>query len=993
MVFPKRIFPLLLIYFVLFPSVKLDLTIHLIAHSHMDPGWIKTDQEFFNQDVYPIYDTVYNAMIEKPERKFVFAEIINFKRWYESKNEEIKSNVKEMVKNGRIEIVGGGYVMNDEATPHYQDIIDQMRFGMKYCMNEFGVLSNTQWTIDPFGHSAAHALLMSQLGFKQIVVNRIHYQEFKERLNSGRLQFIYQPFNNELGKKILYHIIPYHYGQGQCDFCASDSMPPSGDSYSIERSANNMLDRLNRIRKAYTNRDIIMHLMGDDFTYKYKNRFVRNELIMNYINTHKYHGETVKIFYSTPREYFNAIYEDNDLSKKQIPLEGNIDFFPYADMRYAYWTGYFTSRPYLKGIIRKTSNFLYSNSMLLAEMKLNYRNQEIDFLNDLRGVSAHMQHHDAVTGTSKERVSKDFITMCRREIDNSKKKMTVSLDSTFFGYIGGKQVKICLNNGIVDLGCELLNELEFKEDEAVISVYNPQNEGKLLISLEFNRFDYQYTIFKEDKEIPSDFYCIHKLETDYHNKCFLNFFYEFNPSISFYYFKLKRSDQVDINYEFFPETNQTLIEDDSIIDKLDYNPKNNSFILSLKESKEEYSFALDYVDIPGHRSHATIPNEHSDPQDDDDRYAWPAQSRPFSYNGDGAYIFSPDMKSIGEPSLIPGQSRIFKGKIGITLFLRYERFGYMILTFYKDPFFLKVDHILDKSLQNLRHGSNLIFRLRSDINNNLKFEDNEDRTEFWTDSNGFNMIRRVRDLYLNYKNNHEENVSNNYYPITSCISIRERKDKQFNKKEYFNLDSTDRSISIFNDKSQSGSSMNPGEITLLIQRSSFTDDSRGVAENLREDNSDSINFKSSHFIIFGSNINFSKETKAENFVYNYMHNSVILASKNLMSEREDIKSSLNKLFTIHGKNVRQNVEIVNDKLIIVQFYNHYDYYFEGIGGSSTASVEINPENVKDIIVMTDFNGLKYISVKGNDLIKFLISKKSKVIIGPNDITYFYLYFN
>jgi hypothetical protein len=42
------------------------------------------------------------------------------------------------------------------------------------------------------------------------------------------------------------------------------------------------------------------------------------------------------------------------------------DFFPYADGPHAFWTGYFTSRPALKGYVRTRSNLLHSTEKLMA---------------------------------------------------------------------------------------------------------------------------------------------------------------------------------------------------------------------------------------------------------------------------------------------------------------------------------------------------------------------------------------------------------------------------------------------------------------------------------------------------------------------------------------------------------------------------------------------------------------------------------------------------
>ncbi len=50
------------------------------------------------------------------------------------------------------------------------------------------------------------------------------------------------------------------------------------------------------------------------------------------------------VMYSTPSTYVNALHAQN----LAFPLKTD-DIFPYADRPYAYWTGYMTSRPALKG--------------------------------------------------------------------------------------------------------------------------------------------------------------------------------------------------------------------------------------------------------------------------------------------------------------------------------------------------------------------------------------------------------------------------------------------------------------------------------------------------------------------------------------------------------------------------------------------------------------------------------------------------------------------
>ena len=69
----------------------------------------------------------------------------------------------------------------------------------------------------------------------------------------------------------------------------------------------------------------------------------------------------VHAFYSTPSRYIDAVHNAN----KTWTLKTD-DFFPYADGPYHYWTGYFTSRPALKGYTRVCNGILQACKQLEA---------------------------------------------------------------------------------------------------------------------------------------------------------------------------------------------------------------------------------------------------------------------------------------------------------------------------------------------------------------------------------------------------------------------------------------------------------------------------------------------------------------------------------------------------------------------------------------------------------------------------------------------------
>ena len=90
----------------------------------------------------------------------------------------------------------------------------------------------------------------------------------------------------------------------------------------------------------------LMVLWGDDFKFKRAGIQFRNmDLLMQAVRADT--GLNIDLRYSTPREYFEAVYRDALTRDVKFMLYSK-DFFPYADNADSYWTGYYTTRPTLK---------------------------------------------------------------------------------------------------------------------------------------------------------------------------------------------------------------------------------------------------------------------------------------------------------------------------------------------------------------------------------------------------------------------------------------------------------------------------------------------------------------------------------------------------------------------------------------------------------------------------------------------------------------------
>ena len=105
---------------------------------------------------------------------------------------------------GRLEFISGGWCMNDEASTHYNSIIDQHTLGAQFLRDQFGDCARPKigWQIDPFGHSREQASLLAQMGFDGLFFGRADYQDIQARNQSKTKEMVWKGSTN-LGKFLI----------------------------------------------------------------------------------------------------------------------------------------------------------------------------------------------------------------------------------------------------------------------------------------------------------------------------------------------------------------------------------------------------------------------------------------------------------------------------------------------------------------------------------------------------------------------------------------------------------------------------------------------------------------------------------------------------------------------------------------------------------------------------------------------------------------------
>ncbi|XP_055295901.1 lysosomal alpha-mannosidase-like isoform X2 [Sitodiplosis mosellana] len=824
------------------PQPKPDmLNVHIVAHTHDDVGWLKTVDQYYygakptiqKANVENILDSVVSALLKDPEKRFIYVESAFFFKWWSHQAAAFKEQVKQLVNEGRLEFIGGAWSMNDEAATHYHSTVDQFTWGLRKLNDTFGECGRPKigWQIDPFGHSRELASLLAQMGYDGLFLGRIDYQDKVNRFTNREAEMVWHA-SDSLGEKadlftgVLYNT--YSPPPGFCFdiLCADEPIidDKSSPEYNVDRKVADLLEYFKNALGAYRTNNVLI-TMGDDFNYQHAPAWFNNldKIILN-INQRQLSGLKVNAFYSTPSCYLKSLYD----SGIKFPTKSD-DFFPYASDPHSFWTGYFTSRPTLKRFERIGNHYLQVCKQLsvLAKKKTASFEENLSNLREAMGV---MQHHDAVTGTEKQHVAEDYarllqigIEKCSENIKESLNQLTVDDDNSEITRDEGFDSRLRFEyESCADLNISSCDVSE-KSDKFVVSLYNPLAHSTFqyvrvpVTDGDYEVLDYRNVpVASQVVAIPTEVQSLSFRKSNAESE--LVILANELPPLGYKSYYVQKKPKIAKSIEpvvTLVTHRDEFMADDSFAGRETgpFTIGNQYLNLSFNENGLLESAATEEVQMKVQQNFYIY-------------QGFLGNNEVWENRSSGAYIFRPNGTEVYDVAK-HADVRVIRGDLVDEVHQTFNEWISQVVRIYKNENYAEFQWLVGPIPVADKIGREIITRFDTDIQSNGIFH---------TDSNGREMLKRVRDQRPTWNLTLWEKIAGNYYPITSKIAIE---------------DNT-RRFAILNDRAQGGSSLADGSIELMVHRRLLHDDAFGVGEALNETAyGDGLIARGTSYFVFG----------------------------------------------------------------------------------------------------------------------------------------------
>jgi alpha-mannosidase len=208
-------------------------TMWMVSHFHYDPVWWNTQGQFAEArlslpdedghmpDVRAAFELV-SAHLDKARKdddyKFVLAEIDYLKPYFDAFPQD-RDDLRTLLAEGRVEIVGGNYNEPSTNLISPEAIIRNAVYGIGFQRDVFGGDPQSAWMLDVFGHDPGYPGLMAAAGLTSSSWARGPFHQWGPSGAEGggdrRMQFSTEfEWISPDGRGLLTAYMAHHYGAG-----------------------------------------------------------------------------------------------------------------------------------------------------------------------------------------------------------------------------------------------------------------------------------------------------------------------------------------------------------------------------------------------------------------------------------------------------------------------------------------------------------------------------------------------------------------------------------------------------------------------------------------------------------------------------------------------------------------------------------------------------------------------------------------------------------
>lgn len=187
-----------------------EAIVSAIGHCHIDTCWLWPWAET-KRKVARSWSNQCDLLDRYPEHRFCASQAQQYK-WLEQRYPSVFDRVKDKVKAGKFQPIGGSWVEHDTNMPSGESLVRQFLYGQRFFESHFGDRCKTFWLPDTFGYSTQLPQLCRLAGMSRFFTQKLSWNNIN---NFPHTTFNWVALD---GSQVICHMAPSETYTAEANF-------------------------------------------------------------------------------------------------------------------------------------------------------------------------------------------------------------------------------------------------------------------------------------------------------------------------------------------------------------------------------------------------------------------------------------------------------------------------------------------------------------------------------------------------------------------------------------------------------------------------------------------------------------------------------------------------------------------------------------------------------------------------------------------------------